>query len=54
MTYMGVGQQDGLVPLLLGDRVAFAFAVDITLFAVLQAYLFSETSGPAWRSVARL
>ena len=45
------GLYAGLPSLLLGDRVAFAFAIDATLFAVLQAYVFSETAGPAWRFV---
>eukprot|EP00435_Cladocopium_sp_Y103_P059678 s246_g21.t1 len=45
------GLYAGLPSLLLGDRVAFAFAVDATLFALLQAYVFAETSGPAWRFV---
>eukprot|EP00438_Fugacium_kawagutii_P031766 Skav205353 [mRNA] locus=scaffold1956:80298:82146:- [translate_table: standard] len=45
------GLYAGLPSLLLGDRVAFAFAVDATLFAMLQAFVFAETSGPAWRFV---
>lgn len=45
------GLYAGLPSLLLGDRVAFAFAVDASLFALLQAYVFAETSGPAWRFV---
>ena len=31
--------EGNFLPLVLGDRVAFAFAVDCTLFAVLQALL---------------
>ncbi|CAE7259891.1 Tldc2 [Symbiodinium necroappetens] len=45
------GLWGNFLPLVLGDRVAFAFAVDCTLFAVLQAYVFAETAGPAWRFV---
>eukprot|EP00913_Durusdinium_trenchii_P014214 g13340.t1 len=40
-----------LPSLLLGDRVAFAFAVDVSLFAVLQGYVFAERPGSWWRYV---
>lgn len=39
----------GLPELLLGDRVAFAFAVDCALFSLLQVYVL-DTAGP-WRFV---
>ncbi|CAE7256228.1 Tldc2 [Symbiodinium pilosum] len=55
VAFVALSQSWGLwgnfLPLVLGDRVAFAFAVDCSLFAVLQAYVFAETAGPSWRFV---
>lgn len=45
------GLYANLPSLLLGDRVAFAFAVDVSLFAVLQGYVFAERPGSWWRYV---
>lgn len=41
----------GFAELVLGDRVAFAFVVDCTIFSFLQAYVFAGRPGPAWRYV---
>jgi len=49
--WQSLGLWGDLMPLVLGDRVAFAFLVDCTLFAMLQGYVFAETPGPAWRFV---
>mmetsp|Transcript_68932 Transcript_68932/g.121864 ORF Transcript_68932/g.121864 Transcript_68932/m.121864 type:complete len:420 (+) Transcript_68932:30-1289(+) len=41
----------GFGELIFSDRVAFAFIVDCTLFALLQGYVFSASEGPVWRFI---